>query len=109
MIFKTRGIPGLTAEASAALILQSADFRISGFPMFADELNLNTFISKEYHTSLKSLCRRLIRSLTSATSADSQIIFFFKNPEDNTLAELITYGNGTVNGSDILKQAIGGS
>ena len=108
MIFKIKGVPGIPTRALVSYMLRNADFVITTFPMYADELNLNTFVNKEYHTSLKPLCRKLLTSLRYSEAGEHQIILSFKDEESETLANLITYGNGEVNGSNILKVAIGG-
>jgi hypothetical protein len=53
--------------------------------------------------SLKNLCIKLLLSTTFYTDKEDNLVILFKNPKDDKLARLITYGNGVIHGSSILR------
>lgn len=86
--------------------LLKAYFIIDQFPLHASDKVLDSYLQNRYNISLKNLCVKLLLSLTSYLNNDGNLVLLFKNPKDDLLARLITYGNGAVPGSKILQIAL---
>ena len=75
------------------------------FPMHTAEKKLELYLRKNYGLSLKAVCIQLWAA-SKVVTADSKIFkTIFTNKNLDSLAELITYGNSEVSGSNILKEA----
>jgi hypothetical protein len=86
--------------------LLNAYFIIDHFPLHASDKVLDEHLKSKYNIGLKNLCVKLLLSLTSYQDDDGNLILMFKNPKDDLLARLITYGNGAIPGSKILQIAL---
>jgi hypothetical protein len=86
----------------------NAYFIIQKYPLKTQELLMDRFIQRQYKTSLKNLCVKLLLDLTFYKDNEGNLVLLFKNPKSDTLAQLITYGNGAVPGSKILQVALNG-
>ena len=86
--------------------LLDAYFIIKNYSLHASELSLDRFIKQQYKVSLKDMCIKLLLSLTFYTNKDGDLILLFKNQKYDTIASLITYGNGAIPGSKILRIAL---
>jgi hypothetical protein len=86
--------------------LLDAYFLIQNYPLRASEFILDTFIKQQYKTSLKDLCVKLLLSLTFYENNEGNLVLLFKDPKNDKLASLITYGNGAIPGSRILQIAL---
>ena len=96
----------MSPEQLRADTLLNAYFIIKNYPLKASELALDNYLQAQYKTDLKNLCIKLLLSLTFYTDNSKNIILLFKNPKDDMLARLITYGNGALSGSKILQIAL---
>ena len=67
---------------------------------------LDNYIQQQYKISLKNLCIKLLLKLTFYKDDTGNLILLFKDPKDDLLARLVTYGNGALPGSNILKSAL---
>jgi hypothetical protein len=74
--------------------------------MHASDLILDKYIQQQYDTSLKNMCIKLLLSLTFHKDAEGNLVLLFKDPKYDKTARLITYGNGAIAGSKILKIAL---
>ena len=74
----------------------------------AQEAALNTYLLKKYHISLKVLCLNILNNMQFMNDFNNNIVAKTKNKDLDKLARLITYGNGEVQGSPILKWALKG-
>ena len=99
------GIFNVPVEVSKARFYSNAFFIIRAYPMHSQELLLDAYLRQHYKKSLKSLCTELLSSCTLHQKEKSFLILY-KNPEHDKLAQLITYGNALVGGSNILKYAL---
>ena len=95
----------IPAEVSRAKFYSDAFFIIRAYPMRAQELLLDAYLRQHYKKSLKNICVELLSSCTLHQKEKSFLIIY-KNPEHDKLAQLITYGNALVGGSNILKYAL---
>ena len=96
----------MSPEQLRADTLLNAYFIIKNYPLKASELALDNYLQAQYKTDLKNLSIKLLLSLTFYTDNSKNIILLFKNPKDDMLARLITYGNGALSGSKILQIAL---
>lgn len=106
MFFTIKNKKYLAAEQLKADALMTAYFVIKNFPLKASDLILDQFLQKQYKSDLKNLCIKLLLSLTFYVTDTGDVVLLFKNPKDDYLARLITYGNGAILGSTILQSAL---
>lgn len=86
--------------------LMHAYFMIEKYPLKASEQILDNYIQQQYKMSLKNLCVKLLLSLTYYSDEEGNLVLLFKDPKLDALARLVTYGNGAIRGSNILKTAL---
>jgi hypothetical protein len=98
-------ISSIPAKVSRTKFSSDALFIIRAYPMRAQELLLDAYLRQHYKKSLKNICIELLSSCTLHQKEKSFLILY-KNPEHDKLAQLITYGNALVGGSNILKYAL---
>jgi hypothetical protein len=106
MLFTIKNDKYLSAERLRTTALLHAYFIIEKYPMHAQELILDNYIQQQYKVSLKNLCIKLLLSLTFFEDDSGDFTLLFKDKEHDKLASLITYGNGAIQGSQILKVAL---
>ena len=86
--------------------LLEAYYCIKHYPLGPAELLLDTFIQQQYNISLKNLCIRLLLKVKFYQDKSGNLLAIFKDPRSEQLGRLITYGNGVIAGSQILKTAL---
>ena len=86
----------------------NAYFIIQKYTLRASDTLMDKYIQQQYKTSLKNLCIKLLLDLTFYEDDSGHLILLFKNPKNDALARLITYGNGSIPGSKILQIALNG-
>ena len=74
--------------------------------MGATEVQLEEHLLKAYGLGLKPMCFALLDKLQVSQVSDSELLFTFIDNDADKIARLITYGNGTIDGSQILVQAL---
>lgn len=79
---------------------------ISLYPMRGTEIILNNYLIENYKLTLKNACFLLLTNLKFSIGEENEIIMFFKDKKYDKLARIITYGIGTISGSQILKTAL---
>lgn len=84
----------------------NAYFIIQKYTLKATDKLMDNYIQQQYKISLKNLCVKLLLDLTFYEDDSRNLVLLFKNPASDTLAQLITYGNGAVPGSKILQVAL---
>ena len=84
----------------------NAYFIIKNYPMHAADLVLDQYIQQQYGTTLKNMCIKLLLSLTFYENNEGKLILLFKDYKYDKIAQLITYGNGAIPGSSILRIAL---
>lgn len=72
----------------------------------ANEAALNEYMLEKYNKTLKTICIELVFRSEISADPDGNFILRFKTRADDTLAALITYGNGKLQGSKILRHAL---
>ena len=106
MFFTIKNKKYLSTDQLRTDALINAYFIIKNYPLRASELTLDRYIQQQYDTSLKDLCIKLLLNLTFHKDNEGNLILLFKNQKYDGLARLVTYGNGALPGSRILKIAL---
>ena len=88
--------------------MMSAFFVVKNFPLKATDILLDNHLKAKYNIDLKKLCVKILLSLSYYCNEKNDIILLFKEKQYDNFAQLITYGNGAVPGSKILKYALKG-
>lgn len=86
------------------LVRYSAILGVRGYKVGVNELALNDYFTKKFNTNLKRVCEYLVYEANIAYGYN-EIIVYFNNKKLDQLASLITYGNTTLPGSNILVYA----
>lgn len=106
MLFTIANNKYLSTEHLRASTMLKAYYIIQKYPIGASEQILDTYIQQQYKITLKNLCITLLLNMTFYEDKDHNLVLLFKNPKYDRLARLITYGNGGIPGSRILKMAL---
>lgn len=106
MFFTIKNERYLSDEQLRTNTLLSAYHVIQNYPLRASELIMDQYIQQQYKVSLKNLCVKLLLNLTFYKNNSGDLIMMFKDPKYDTIARLITYGNGAIPGSKILQIAM---
>ena len=106
MIFRVENRRYLSTDQLRTKALLNAYSVIQQYRFSPAEQLLNSYVTNQYKASLKDLCIGLLLNLTYYKSDDGSLILLFKDMKHDMLARLITYGNGMIAGSDILKVAL---
>lgn len=96
----------LTIEQLRTNTLLDAYFVISHYPLKASDKLLDSYMQLHYKTSLKDMCIKLLLSLTFYENNEGNLVLLFKDRKYDSIASLVTYGNGAVPGSKILQIAL---
>jgi hypothetical protein len=95
------------AELFATSIKQAV-FSIYKYPFHASELALEEYFVQHFKCGLRPICLRLLNRLKVDQPAANELVYTFRNSEDEKLARFITYGDGqNIQGSTILLDAFG--
>ena len=103
MLFTINNKQCLSLEQLRANTLLDAYHIIKNYPMHASDLIMDQHIQQQYGESLKNVCVDLLLSLTFHKDNEGNLILLFKDSKQDKIASLITYGNGAIPGSKILK------
>lgn len=106
MFFTIKNKRYLSIEQLRTSTLLKAYYVIKKYPMLASDTIMSNFIQQQYDTDLKNMCIKLLLNMTFYENKSGDLILMFKNPEYDKIARLITYGNGAIPGSSILKTAL---
>lgn len=106
MIFTIKNKRYMSSEQLHTSTLLRAYYIVQKYPLHAADLVLDNYIQQQYKVSLKNLCIKLLLNLTFYEDDSGNILLLFKNAEHDKLARLVTYGNGAIPGSRILKTAL---
>lgn len=106
MFFKINNNKYLSAEQAKVNALLNAYYIIQNYPFHATDILMDQYIEQQYKTDLKNMCINLLLNLTYYQDNFGNLVLMFKNPKYDKIARLITYGNGAIPGSKILKSAL---
>lgn len=98
----------MSTEQLRTNTMLNAYFIIQKYPLRTQDQLMDNHIQRQYETSLKNLCVKLLLDLTFYEDDSGNLVLLFKNPASDKLARLITYGNGAIPGSKILQAALNG-
>jgi hypothetical protein len=96
----------LTEEQLKTTALMKAYYIVQKYPLNTHEKMLDNYLQQFHDITLKNMCIKLILNLSIYKDDTGNIILMFKDYKYDQMARLITYGNGAVAGSDILKIAL---
>jgi hypothetical protein len=106
MFFTINNTRYISVEQLRTSTLLKAYYVVQKYPLHATELALDQFIQQQYNMTLKNMCIKLLLNLSFYEDDDGNLVLLFKNNYYDTIASLITYGNGAIPGSGILRQAL---
>jgi hypothetical protein len=106
MFFTIKNSRYMSTEQLRTNTILNAYFIIQKYSLKASDELMDQYIQQQYKTSLKNLCIKLLLNLTFYEDDSGNLVLLFKNPKYDTIASLITYGNGAIPGSKILKIAL---
>lgn len=106
MLFKIKAKPYLSDTQLKTATLLNAYSIIANYPLRASETILDNYLLQHYDASLKNLCVHILLNITFYKDEEGNILLMLKDKKLDTLARLITYGNGAVCGCNILKIAL---
>ena len=96
----------MSAEQLRTNTMLNAYFIIQKYPLKASDKLMDQYMQQQYKTSLKNMCVKLLLSLTFYKNDSGDLVLLFKNNTYDSIASLITYGNGAIPGSRILQTAL---
>ena len=76
------------------------------YPMGVTEALLNHYLVEKYNKSLMQACQAILTNMVFVQNMQQEIIAKIPDPELNEIAKVITYGNGLIPGSRILKKIL---
>jgi len=88
-----------------AMIIQTARRTILLAKPGVAEQRLDAYIKKQYKTTLKLLCLNLLGHCKIMQNANDEIIITFVDKKMDKIAAFITYGDGHLQGSNLLTTA----
>lgn len=88
-----------------ARILRDARTVILLYKIKPSEYKLNKYLIEKYNMNLIGVSLYLLQHCKAYKGMDYSTVILFPNKEDDKLASFITYGNITIPGSTILKEA----
>lgn len=106
MLFTIKNNRYMSTEQLRSNTLLNAYYIIKNYPMHATDLVLDQYVKQQYNTSLKNMCIKLLLSLTFHKDEEGNLVLLFMDTKYDKIARLITYGNGAIPGSRILKIAL---
>ena len=106
MIFTIKNDHFMSIDNLRTNALLTAYYVIKNYSFHASELVLDKYIKQQYKVSLKDMCIKLLLSLTFYKNNDGDLVLLFKDTKYDKIAQLITYGNGIIRGSQILSIAL---
>ena len=96
----------MSPEQLRSKALLGAYYVIKNYPLKAADLLMDQYIQQQYKTSLKNMCIELLLHTTFYKDDSGNLVVLFKDRRYDTIASLITYGNGAIPGSSILQNAL---
>jgi hypothetical protein len=106
MFFNIQNKKYLSTEQLRTRVFINAYYIIQKYPLHASDMLLETYLMQRYNTSLKNMCIKLLLNLTMHKDEKGNLVLLFKDNYYDTIASLITYGNGAIPGSKILQIAL---
>ena len=86
-------------------ILHAANLYVQNYKIKPAECKLSNYLYKTYGYNLRAASCIILAHSTLQKNKSNEIIITFKDKLIDDLATIITYGNGKIQGSNILKEA----
>ena len=87
-------------------VKQVAWRRLAQYYLKGNDIKLEEYCQKNYKRSLKLVCIWLVSKLQIMNSGATTYCIFWVDKQLDELARIITYGDGELAGSNILKNAL---
>lgn len=99
-------VKSTSPEADLAIyrMKKHAKLRLMLYQMGPAELLISRFLQENYNLTLKSACLQILQDARYNLNIEQDLIITIPDPELNNIAKLITYGNGKIAGSKILRE-----
>ena len=101
MVFRVSKPENINAELFKSFLISDAIGRVIGYTISTNEILLNRYCLDKYDLGLKPICKKLILN-AKVMVGENDIVISWADDKLDKLASLITYGNGKLQGSDIL-------
>ena len=88
-------------------VLQGARLAIATYQIKPTQKQLNDYLWKEFGLNLRAACMLVIANCRMQQNKNNELIITFPSKRIDNLAAMITYGDGKIQGCDILKEAFG--
>ena len=82
---------------------KQARLRLASYRIGPTEILLSRFLQENYNITLKAACQSILQNARYNLNIEQELIITIPDPELNAIAKLITYGNGKITGSKILR------
>lgn len=92
------------SEFTPARVRMYAYENLAGHKLTNQERILDKYLQKKFGYGLIAACMYVCANATYQRNFDGSIVIILKNKTINELAKLITFGNGVVLGTQLLKQ-----
>lgn len=106
MLFTITNKRYTSVEQLRSTTLLDAYYIIKNYPLKATDLLMDSYIQQQHNMTLKNMCIKLLLNLTFYEDDSGNLVLLFKDSKYDTIARLITYGNGAIPGSKILQVAL---
>ena len=92
-------------QYNKAVIKHVAASKLAQGELSGKDKLLDDYLKNKYKVGLKLICLNLVQRCKIQFSQEKEFIITFPEKNDDKFARLITYGNGVIQGSNILKIA----
>lgn len=103
MFFTVKGNSYTPANIIKLKIHRIARRNIALYKLTPAEVQLDRYCRKNYGRTLKQICIKLLLNAQITQESPTSYFIIFTDKQLDTLANLITYGNLEIRGSNILK------
>lgn len=108
MFFRTHSNIYTDKQDHRCVDLKFIKIIIATYPFKTNEVILDHYCKQHFKRGLRAMCLYLISKLNVSTADGvGNLIYTFKDDQDDKIASFITYGDGQVAGSKILLHAFG--
>ena len=104
-MFFTVSSPIVNKYKNNIWILQGAKLSVSLYHITPAQLKLNSYLWKHYGLNIRSASLLVLANCKLLKNSCNEVIVIFPSKKIDQLASLITYGNGKIQGCNILKNA----
>lgn len=101
-------IKSSTPQADLAIYRarHNAQFKLALVSLGPTELLISRYLQENYNMSIKAACTSILQNARFIVNLQQEIIVTIPDPKLNTIARIITYGTGVLQGSRILRKIL---